>query len=85
MCLLWFAIASVLEWLQSGAGSAWFIACVRLGDEKPLMASLGDYAVHGQFDGIELIATSIGCLCDLAVTTTFAPNSKWNQSIVAVE
>jgi hypothetical protein len=50
-----------LEWLQSGVGDAWFFACGRLLGDIPLMAYLKSYAVQGQFDNVDLLATGLGC------------------------
>lgn len=76
VCLLWLAIASTLEWLQSGAGDAWFFAGDRLPDNMPLLAHLESYAVQGQFDNIDLLATGVGCLTALAVTIAITPHRQ---------
>lgn len=68
VCLLWFTIASALEWLQSDVGAALFVAADRLPGDLPLLKYLESYAVQGHFDILDLIATSVGCLAALAVT-----------------
>jgi hypothetical protein len=73
VCLLWFIIASSIEWLQSGIGDAWFIAMDSLPSEIPLLAYLKSYALQGQFDSLDLLVTGVGCLTALAVTIAFAP------------
>ncbi len=76
VCLLWFSIASTLEWLQSDAADAWFFAGDRLPDNMPLLAYLESYAMQGQFDNIDLLATGVGCLAALAVTIANAPRRQ---------
>jgi len=76
VCLLWFTIASTLEWLQSGVGNAWFFAGDRLPGDMPLLAYLESYAVQGQFDNVDLLATGVGCLTALAVTIEIAPHRQ---------
>jgi hypothetical protein len=44
------------------------------------MASLKSYALQGQFDELDLIATGIGCLSALVVTMIFAPNRQRSQA-----
>ena len=61
VCLLWFTIASILEWLQSDAAD-------RLPGDLPLLRYLKSYAVQGQFDKVDLLVTGVGCLTALAVT-----------------
>jgi hypothetical protein len=39
-----------------------------------LMASLGNYALHGQFDVLDLIATGMGCIAALAIATSLSPH-----------
>jgi len=73
VCLLWFIIASTLEWMQSGIGDAWFIAMDSLPGDIPLLAYLKSYAFKGQFDSLDLLATGMGCLTALAVTIAIAP------------
>jgi len=73
VCLFWFALAAFFEWLQSGAGSAWITGNEGLIGNLPLMAYARDYAVHGQFDYIDLVASGVGCLTALAVTIAIAP------------
>ena len=76
VCILWFTIASILEWLQSeAADSLLFSANTLLGD-MPLLGYLERYAVQGQFDNFDLLATGVGSLTALAVTTVFAPHSR---------
>jgi hypothetical protein len=74
VCLMWFALAAFLEWMQSDAGRVWFTANERLLGDMPLMAYLKSYSVHGQFDYIDLIASGVGCLVALAVTISNAPH-----------
>jgi hypothetical protein len=76
VCLLWFIIASTLEWLQSDAADAWFFAGDRLPDTMPLLAYLESYAIHGQFDNIDLLATGAGCLTALAVAISITPHRQ---------
>ena len=73
VCLLWFTIASTLEWLQSDAAEALFFAADRLPGDMPLLRYLESYAVQGQFDNVDLLATGVGCLTALAVTIAIAP------------
>jgi hypothetical protein len=68
VCLLWFTIASTLEWLQSDAAEALFFAADRLPGDMPLLTYLESYAVQGQFDKVDLLVTGVGCLTALAVT-----------------
>jgi|GEM_PF-2281132 len=76
VCLLWFIMASLFEWLQSDASGALFLAADgQLGD-IPLLVYLKRYSVQGQFDYIDLVATGVGSLTALAVTTVFAPHSR---------
>jgi hypothetical protein len=72
VCLLWFTMAAILEWLQSDAASALFFVADRLPGDMPLLEYLKNYAVQGQFDYIDLLATGVGCLTALAVTTAIA-------------
>ncbi len=73
VCLLWFTIASTLEWLQSDAAEALFFAADRLPGDMPLLTYLESYAVQGQFDNVDLLATGVGCITALAVTIAIAP------------
>ncbi len=73
VCLLWFTIASILEWLQSGAAEALFFATDRLPGDMPLLTYLENYAMQGQFDYVDLLATGVGCITALAVTIAIAP------------
>lgn len=73
VCLLWFIIAATLEWMQSDAADAWFFAGDRLSENMPLLAYLESYAMQGQFDNIDLLATGVGCLTALAVTISITP------------
>ena len=73
VCLLWFTLASTLEWLQSDTAGALFFAADRLPGDMPLLTYLERYAVQGQFDYIDLLATGIGCLTALVVTTAITP------------
>ena len=79
VCLLWFTIASTLEWLQSGVIDAWLLVLGRLPDEIPLMAYLERYALQGTFDNIDLLATGVGCLIALVVTSANPSNRKRND------
>jgi hypothetical protein len=80
VCLLWFILASTLEWLQSNAAGALFFAVERLPGDMPLLKYLKSYAVQGQFDYIDLIATGVGCLTALAVTISIAPHRHRSQA-----
>ena len=80
VCLLWFTIASTLEWLQSDAASALFFAADRLSSEIPLLTYLERYSVQGTFDYIDLVATGVGCLTALVVTSSIAPNRHRSQA-----
>ena len=75
VCLLWFIIALILEWLQSDAADVWFFAGDRL-QSMPLLAYLESYAMHGQFDNIDLLATGVGCLTALGVTVAITPHRQ---------
>ena len=79
VCLLWFTIASTLEWLQSGFGDERLLVLGRQPDEIPLMAYLELYAFRGTFDNVDLLATGVGCLIALAVACVIAPNRKRND------
>ena len=68
VCLVWFTLASALEWLQSDAAAALFVAADRLLGDLPLLKYLESYAVQGQFDILDIIATGVGCLAALAMT-----------------
>jgi hypothetical protein len=76
VCLLWFIIASTLEWLQSDAAEAVFLAADRLPGDMPLLGYLERYAVQGQFDKVDLLATGVGCLTALAVTIAIEPRRQ---------
>jgi hypothetical protein len=79
VCLLWFTIASTLEWLQSDAAEALFFSADRLSGDIPLLGYLERYALQGQFDKVDLFATGVGCLTAFAVTITIAPHSQRSQ------
>jgi hypothetical protein len=76
VCLLWFTLASTLEWLQSDAAGSLFFAADRLPGDMSLLTYLKSYAVKGQFDYIDLLATGVGCLTALVVTSSIAPNRQ---------
>jgi hypothetical protein len=76
VCMLWFTIASTLEWLQSDAASALFFAADRHPDNLPLLMYLKSYALQGRFDYFDLFATGVGCLTALAVTIAIAPHRQ---------
>ena len=80
VCLLWFTIASTLEWLQSNAAEALFFAADRLPGDMPFLRYLKNYAVQGRFDNADLLATGVGCLTALAVTIKLAPHKKRRQA-----
>lgn len=80
VCLLWFIIASTLEWLQSDAADAWFFEGDRLPDNMPLLAYLESYAMQGRFDNIDLLATGVGCLSALAVTISITPHRQRTEA-----
>jgi hypothetical protein len=71
VCPQWFILASLLEWLQSDAGSAWISET-----EIPLMACLKSYSVRGRFDYLDLLATGVGCVTALAVTIAIVPHRQ---------
>lgn len=74
--LLWFVIASTLEWLQSDAAGALFITTDRRPGDMPFLGYLERYAVQGQFDKVDLLATGVGCLTALAVTIVMTPHRQ---------
>jgi hypothetical protein len=76
VCLLWFTVASILEWLQSDTAKAIFFADDRLPANMPLLGYLERYAVQGHFDNVDLLATGFGCLTALAVTIVITPHRK---------
>ena len=76
VCLPWFTMASTLEWLQSDTAVALFFAADRLPVDMPLLTYLKRYAVHGQFDYVDLLATGVGCLTALAVTSAIGPRRQ---------
>jgi hypothetical protein len=80
VCLLWFTLASTLEWLQSDAAVALFLAADRLPGDVPLLGYLERYAVQGQFDYIDLLATGVGCLTAFAVTIASPPHRQRSQT-----
>jgi hypothetical protein len=80
VCLLWLAIASTLEWLQSDAAAAILFAADGLADDMPFLGYLKSYAVQGQFDYLDLFATGVGCLTALAVTSAIAPDRHRSQA-----
>jgi len=80
VCLLWLIIASFLEWLQSDAAGALFLAADRLSADIPLLTYLERYSAQGQFDYIDLVATGAGCFTALAVTSSIAPHKHWSQT-----
>jgi hypothetical protein len=80
VCLLWFIVASTLECLQSDAAEALFLAADRLPGGAPLQGYLESYAVQGQFDYIDLLATGAGCLTALAVTIIIVPHRQRSWS-----
>ena len=80
VCLLWFTIALILEWLQSDVGSAWFAANARLLHDIPFITYLDRYLFHGRFNCHNLIATGIGCLAALAVTISLASHRHGGQA-----
>jgi len=80
VCLLWFVLASTLEWLQSDAAGALFLAVDRQSGDVPLLGYLERYAVQGSFDYVDLLATGVGCLTALAVTSAIAPHWQRNQA-----
>ena len=76
VCLLWFTIASTLEWMQSDTAETLFNAADRLQGNMPFLRYLKSYAVQGQFDYIDLLATGVGCLTALAVSIVMAPHKQ---------
>lgn len=69
VCLLWFVIASTLEWLQSDVGNAWLIGGESLArGDVPLVAYFKSYTFQGQLDSLDLLATGVGCLAAMVVT-----------------
>ena len=82
VCILWFGLASFLELLQTESGSAWLAyaqVVMGMGSSK-LMESLSSYAIHGQFDVLDLIATGMGCTAALVAISTLTPHKYRNQS-----
>jgi hypothetical protein len=78
-CTLWFGLAFFLEYLQSDSGNTWLVSAqIGMGGSK-FMESLSSYAMHGQFDVLDLITTGFGCVAALLVATTLAPRSKRMQ------
>ena len=80
ICLLWFAIASTLEWLQSDAAVALFFTAASLPEDMVLLEYLKRYAVQGQFDNLDLLATAIGCLTAFAATSVIILHGKGTSS-----
>ena len=76
VCLLWFTIASTIEWLQSDTAKAIFFANDRMPGNMPLLGYLERYAVQGHFDNVDLLATGFGCLTALAVTIVITPHRQ---------
>ena len=76
VCLLWFTIALILEWLQSDVVGTWFVAWEKLDGAWPLMAYLKRYSLQGTFDYLDLLATGIGSLTALTVTIVNEPHSR---------
>jgi hypothetical protein len=62
--------------LQSDAADTWIFAGDRLPDTVPLLVYLESYAMQGQFDDIDLLATGVGCLTALAVTISITPHRQ---------
>lgn len=79
-CLLWFAIASFLECLQSDTGSKWFVSSEADMSQSMLMASLSSYTLHGTFDILDLIATGMGCIAALVLVTSSIPHRRRNKA-----
>lgn len=79
-CLLWFAIASFLECLQSDTGSKWFVSSEGEMGDSLLMASISSYALHGTFDILDLIATGMGCIAALVIVTSLTPHRQRNYT-----
>ena len=75
VCILWFTIASILEWLQSDAADSLLFFANTLPGDMPPLGYLERYAVQGQFDNFDLLATGVGCLTALAVTISIAPHT----------
>jgi hypothetical protein len=80
VCLLWFTLASTLEWLQSDIAVALFLGLDRQPGKVPLLGYLERYALQGQFDYVDLLATGVGCLTALAVTIAIAPHRQRSQA-----
>ena len=78
VCLLWFILASLLEWLQSDGAYPLILSVDRLKGDIPLLEYLARYAVRGQFDNADLFATGFGCLTALVVTTAVVPDRQRN-------
>jgi hypothetical protein len=76
VCLLWFTIASALEWLQSDAAETLFFTTDRLPGDMALLGYLERYTLQGQFDKVDLLATGVGCLTALAVTISSTPHRQ---------
>ena len=77
-CLLWFILASLLEWLQSDGAYPLILSVDRLKGDIPFLEYLVRYAVLGQFDNADLLATGFGCLTALVVTTAVVSDRQRN-------
>jgi hypothetical protein len=80
VCLLWFTIELILEWLQSDVGGTWFVAWEKLDGGWPHMAYLKRYSLQETFDRLDLLASGIGCLAALAVTISIASHRHGSQA-----
>jgi hypothetical protein len=76
VCLMWFLIAAFLECIQHRAVCMWLFDHERLVDKIPLVETLKGYAMQGQFDIVDLIASGIGCLAALIVTLAWVTHSQ---------
>jgi hypothetical protein len=76
ICLMWFSLAAFLESIQHDTVYMWFVDHERLWGDIPLIAILKGYAVQGQFDIVDLIASGAGCFAAIAVIFACAPHSQ---------
>ena len=76
VCLLWFSIASLLEWLQCDAAGTFFVDSDKSNGVMLPLKYLERYATYGKFDYIDLLATGVGCLTALTLSIAVMPNRQ---------